>query len=113
MKANCRDVLSAVKEGGWRQVASCAVCGQPASAFHGASGMAAQKERKQMVRAWVAEVKLAPDEQVVEATCQLPEPVMVDVVAGARYAAEKKTSLGRLLLLAAEPPPQRGCHVVP
>ena len=49
------------------------------------------QERKQLVRTWVQEVKLAPDDLEVEITYRVPEPVMHCLVAGARYTAEKKT----------------------
>ena len=53
-------------------------------------------ERKKLVRACVSEMKLAPQDLEVEMTYKVPEPVMHNVVAGARYTAEKKT-LARIL----------------
>ena len=43
------------------------------------------KDRKQMLRQWVEDIKLAPEALSVEAQYQLPEPVMNDVVAGAGF----------------------------
>jgi len=53
-----------------------------------AQGSAAEK--KQVLRSWVAEMKLAPERLAVEWTYQIPEPVMHSVVAGARSAALEK-----------------------
>lgn len=43
------------------------------------------RERKQMLRCWVQEMRLAPDELTVHARYQLPEPVVVNLVAGAGF----------------------------
>jgi hypothetical protein len=42
------------------------------------------QEKKQLLRKWVAEMKLAPERLEVEITYRLPEPVMNTKVAGAR-----------------------------
>jgi hypothetical protein len=47
-------------------------------------------ERKKLVRAWVQEMKLAPERLEVEITYRLPEPVMNCVVA--REGFEPSTS---------------------
>ena len=43
------------------------------------------EEKKQLVRTWVAEMKLAPDTREVEITYRVPEPVMLTLVAGAGF----------------------------
>jgi hypothetical protein len=40
-------------------------------------------ERKQIVRTWVADMKLAPERLEVKMSYRIPEPVMHSVVAGA------------------------------
>jgi len=47
-------------------------------------------EQKQVLRAWVAEMKLAPERLEVGWTYCIPEPVMHSLVAGARSAALEK-----------------------
>jgi hypothetical protein len=42
-------------------------------------------ERKQLLRTWVAEMKLAPERREVEITYRVPEPFMKELVAGALY----------------------------
>jgi hypothetical protein len=42
-------------------------------------------ERKRIVRTWVADMKLAPEQQQVEMTYRIPEPIMNGVVAGAGF----------------------------
>ncbi len=42
-------------------------------------------EKKQVLRAWVGDIKLAPERLEVEWTYQIPEPVMHSVVAGAGF----------------------------
>ena len=42
-------------------------------------------ERKRLLRTWVSEVKLAPEQQQVEMTYRIPEPIMNGVVAGAGF----------------------------
>lgn len=42
-------------------------------------------EKKQILRTWVAEMKLAPEALEVEMTYRIPEPVMHSQVAGACY----------------------------
>ena len=44
-------------------------------------------ERKQLLRSWVQEMRLAPEDLEIEINYQVPEPVMNRVVAGACYAA--------------------------
>ncbi len=46
------------------------------------------EERKQLVRTWVQEIKLAPERLEVEITYRLPEPVMNTKVAGARFVPD-------------------------
>ena len=43
------------------------------------------EEKKQLVRLWVSEMKLAPDTREVEITYRVPEPVMLTLVAGAGF----------------------------
>jgi len=52
-------------------------------------------ERKQIIRTWVSEMKLAPEELEVEITYRLPEPFMHSVVAGAGFVALEKTRTRR------------------
>jgi len=52
-------------------------------------------ERKQILRTWVADMKLAPERLEVAWTYQIPEPVMHSVVAGAGYEALEKTRTRR------------------
>jgi hypothetical protein len=47
-------------------------------------------ERKRLLRIWIEGIKLAPETREVEITYRLPEPVMHEMVAGARYELEKK-----------------------
>jgi hypothetical protein len=54
-----------------------------------ASGQPA--ERKRLMRAWVHEIKLEPDDLAVRITYRLPEAVMKGVVAGARYGPNLDT----------------------
>ncbi len=42
-------------------------------------------EKKQLLRIWVQEIKLAPERREVELTYRVPEPVMNKVVAGAGF----------------------------
>ena len=42
-------------------------------------------EQKRLLRTWVSEVKLAPEQQQVEMTYRIPEPIMNGVVAGAGF----------------------------
>ena len=42
-------------------------------------------ERKQIVRTWVADMKLAPERLEVEVTYRIPEPIVNSVVAGAGF----------------------------
>lgn len=42
-------------------------------------------EKKQLLRIWVPEMKLAPEQREVLLTYRVPEPVMNKMVAGARY----------------------------
>ncbi len=42
-------------------------------------------ERKQIIRTWVSEMKLAPEQLQVEITYRIPEPVMHSVVAGVGF----------------------------
>ena len=42
-------------------------------------------ERKRLLRTWVSEIKLAPEQQQVEMTFRIPEPIMNGVVAGAGF----------------------------
>jgi len=39
--------------------------------------------RKQLLRAWIKDIKISPETREVEISCQLPEPVMDRVIAGA------------------------------
>ena len=43
------------------------------------------KERKDFVRAWVEEIKMAPEECEVEIAYRIPEPFMNNMVAGAGF----------------------------
>jgi len=52
-------------------------------------------ERKQVLRAWVAEMKLAPEALEVAWTYRISEPVMHSVVAGAGFAGLEKTRTRR------------------
>ena len=45
-------------------------------------------EQKQIVRTWVADIKLAPERLEVEMTYRIPEPVMHSVVAGACFVPD-------------------------
>ena len=47
-------------------------------------------DQKRLLRTWVSEVKLAPEQQQVEMTYRIPEPIMNGVVAGAGSAALEK-----------------------
>ena len=42
-------------------------------------------EQKRLLRTWVSEVKLAPEQQQVEVTYRIPEPIMNGVVAGGGF----------------------------
>ncbi len=53
-------------------------------------GAGSPAEKKQVVRAWVGEMKLAPERLAVEWTCRIPEPVMHSVVAGAGLGADSE-----------------------
>jgi len=46
------------------------------------------QDKKQLMRKWVAEMKLAPEKLEVEITYRLPEPVMNTKVAGAVFASD-------------------------
>jgi hypothetical protein len=59
-----------------RQTEKLMQCGQPA-------------ERKRLLRAWVQEIKLEPENLEVKISYRLPEAVMKGVVAGAIYDAAK------------------------
>jgi len=52
-------------------------------------------EQKRLLRTWVSEVTLAPEQQQVEMTYRIPEPIMNGLVAGAGF--------WRLLILLDEP----------
>ena len=56
-------------------------------------------ERKQVLRTWVGEMKLAPERLEVEWTYRIPEPVMHSVVAGAVFVPDANSQ--RLPLVAA------------
>ena len=45
-------------------------------------------EQKRLLRTWVSEVKLAPEQQQVEMTFRIPEPIMNGVVAGAVFVPD-------------------------
>jgi len=49
-------------------------------------------ERKRVIRAWVAEMKLAPERLEVEITYRIPEPIVNDVVAGAGFDTDPQDS---------------------
>jgi len=55
-------------------------------------------ERKRLLRTWVSEVKLPPEQQQVEVTYRIPEPVMNGMVAGARCKGEEKTRFRRWIV---------------
>ena len=55
-------------------------------------------EQKQVLRAWVGEMKLAPERLEVQWTYRIPEPVMHSVVAGAGTQEEKKTRAQRWIV---------------
>ncbi len=42
-------------------------------------------EKKRILRAWVADMKLTPEQLQVDITYRIPEPVMNGVVAGAGF----------------------------
>ena len=56
-------------------------------------------QRKQIVRAWVSEMKLAPERLEVEVTYRIPEPVMHSAIAGAVFVPDANSP--RLPLVAA------------
>ncbi len=59
-------------------------------------------EKKELIRAWVEDIRLTPEQLEVTITYQIPEPVVNKLVAGARYKAIHDTIgsvLGRTLEL--------------
>ncbi len=70
------------------------------------------EEKKQILRMWVAEMKLAPERLQVDWTYRIPEPVMHSVVAGAGFVEEKKTRLRRWIVETAFRMPQRALVTV-
>ena len=50
-------------------------------------------ERKQIVRTWVSDMKLAPERLEVEMTYSIPEPAMRSVVAGAGFVPDSYSEM--------------------
>jgi len=68
-------------------------------------------ERKQILRTWVADMKLAPECLEVEVTYRIPEPIVNSVVAGAGFVPDSYSE--RLPLVAAHwiyAPAQQGAR---
>ena len=42
-------------------------------------------EQKQLLRIWLQEIKLAPEQREVVLTYRVPEPVIINMVAGAGF----------------------------
>ncbi|MFB3881108.1 MAG: hypothetical protein ACE149_07585 [Armatimonadota bacterium] len=45
-------------------------------------------EQKRLLRTWVSEVRLAPEQQQIEITCRIPEPIMNGMVAEAGFVPD-------------------------
>jgi len=56
-------------------------------------------EQKRLLRTWVSEVTLAPEQQQVEMTYRIPEPIMNGLVAGAGFGPDSYAE-GRPLVAA-------------